>query len=147
MPLQNITPINNQLADIVVRSDEPWIEMKPGMAWVNVLWTSPETGRWAVLFRWKKGYVASRHKHLAAAHVYMLKDRIQARDLILEAGDFDYEPNGIIHDATTALEDSEYLFICDGPLVYFDDNGLTSYLSWEELQRMKEAATAKQWVP
>jgi quercetin dioxygenase-like cupin family protein len=113
------------------------------MSWVKVLWTGSETGRWVALFRWKKGFVASRHKHLADAHTYVLKGRIQVRDGILEAGDYDYEPNGVVHEATTALEDTEYLFVCEGPLVYFDDQGLTSYLSWEELRRMKDSAQAK----
>ena len=35
MPLQDITPINDQLADIIVRADEPWIETEPGMAWMK----------------------------------------------------------------------------------------------------------------
>ena len=30
MPLQNIAPLNDQLADIIVRADTPWIESKPG---------------------------------------------------------------------------------------------------------------------
>ena len=143
MPLQNITPINDQLADIIVRSSEPWIEITSGMSWVKVLWTGSETGRWVALFRWKKGYVASAHKHLADAHTYILKGKIQVRDGILEAGDYDYEPNGVVHEATTALEDTEYLFVCEGPLVYFDEDGLTRYLSWEELRRMKDAALAQ----
>ena len=143
MPLQNITPINDQLTDIIVRSGEPWIEMTPGKAWVKVLWTGSETGRWVALFRWKKGYVAAAHKHLADAHTYVLKGKIQVRDGVLEAGDYDYEPNGVIHEATTALEDTEYLFVCEGPLVYFDKDGLTRYLSWEELRRLKDATVAQ----
>ena len=62
------------------------------------------------------------------------------RDGILNAGDYDYEPNGVLHDETLALEDTEYLFICDGPVVFFDEEGLTSYLSWEEMARMQAAA-------
>jgi len=46
----------------------------------------------------------------------------------------------VLHDETVALEDTEYLFICDGPVVFFDDEGLTSYLSWEEMARMQAAA-------
>ena len=38
MPLQDISPINDQLADIIVRADEPWIESSPGQAWMKVLW-------------------------------------------------------------------------------------------------------------
>ena len=87
MPLQDITPINDQLADIIVRADEPWIETEPGMAWMKVLWTGAETGRW---------------------------------------------------------EDTEYLFICEGPVLFYDKDGLTNYLSWEELARMKEAAKSGQ---
>ena len=34
MALQEINPINDQLADIIVRADEPWIETEPGMAWI-----------------------------------------------------------------------------------------------------------------
>ena len=140
MPLQDLTPINDQLADIIVRAKEPWIETDPGMAWMKVLWTGPETGRWVALFRWNKGYVAAPHKHLSDAHTYVLKGKLQVRDGILEAGDYDYEPNGVLHGATTALEDTEYLFVCEGPVLFFNGEGLTHYLGWEELQRMKEAA-------
>lgn len=142
MALQNIAPINDQLADIIVRSDEPWIETEPGMAWIKVLWTGPEKGGWAALFRWNKGYVAAKHKHLSDAHTFILKGKLQVRDGILNAGDYDYEPNGVLHDATVALEDTEYLFICDGPVLFYNSNGLTSYMGWEELLRMKEAAAA-----
>ena len=135
--LQDLTPSNDQLADIIVRNEAPWIEMQPGMAWMKVLWTGAESGRWSALFRWNKGYVASPHKHLAAAHTYVLKGKLQVRQGILNAGDYDYEPNGVLHGATTALEDTEYLFICDGPVMFYDDNGITSYLGWEQLERMR----------
>jgi anti-sigma factor ChrR (cupin superfamily) len=137
--MQDITPVNNQLADIIVRSTDPWIETEKDMAWMKVLWTGEESGRWAVLFRWKKGYVASRHKHLSAAHTFILSGKLQVRDGVLNAGDYDYEPNGVLHGATTALEDTEYLFICDGPVLFYSDDGLESYLGWEELHRMRAA--------
>lgn len=142
MALQNINPINDQLADIIVRANDPWIESQKDMAWMKVLWTGAESGRWAALFRWKKGYVAAPHKHLSAAHTYILTGKLQVRDGVLNAGDYDYEPNGVLHGATTALEDTEYLFICDGPVVFFNKDGITNYLGWEELQRMKDAAAA-----
>ena len=144
MAIQDLSPINDQLADIIVRADEPWIETEPGMAWIKVLWTGAETGRWVALFRWSKGYKAAPHKHLSDAHTYILKGKLQVRDGILNVGDYDYEPNGVLHDATVALEDTEYLFVCEGPVLFFDENGLTSYLGWEELTRMREAARASQ---
>ncbi len=142
MALQDLTPINDQLADIIVRAEEPWIETDPGKAWMKVLWTGPETGRWAALFRWSKGYVAAPHKHLSDAHTYILKGSLKVRDGVLNTGDYDYEPNGVLHGATEALEDSEYIFICDGPVLFYDDNGITNYLGWEELERMRAAAKA-----
>ena len=107
-----------------------------------MLWVGPESGRWAVLLKWKKGYVAPPHKHLSAAHTFILSGRLQVRDGVLEAGDYVYEPNGMVHGATTALEDSEYLFICDGPVLFFNDDGFSGYLSWEQLQRMRDKAAA-----
>ena len=138
--LQDVTPINDQLADIIVRATDPWIEQEKDMAWIKVLWTGEESGRWAALFRWNKGYVAAPHKHLSAAHTFILKGKLQVRDGVLNAGDYDYEPNGVLHGATTALEDTEYLFICDGPVLFYNDDGLQSYLGWEELHRMRESA-------
>ena len=140
MTLQDITPLNDQLADIIVRAEEPWIETQPGMASIKVLWTGAETGRWAALFRWSKGYIAAPHKHLSDAHTFILKGQLKVRDGILNAGDYDYEPNGVLHGETEALEDTEYLFICDGPIVFYNKDGLTSYLGWGELERMKEAS-------
>jgi quercetin dioxygenase-like cupin family protein len=142
MPPQDLTPIDDRLTDAIVRTKEPWIETHPGMAWMKLLWIGPETGRWVALFRWNKGYVAAPHKHLSDAHAYVLKGKLEVRDAVLEAGDYDYEPNGVLHGATTALEDSEYLFVCNGPLVFFNDRGLTHYVGWEEMQRMKDAAHA-----
>jgi len=138
--LQDVTPINDQLADIIVRATDPWIEQEKDMAWIKVLWTGEESGRWAALFRWNKGYVAPPHKHLSAAHTFILKGQLQVRDGLLNVGDYDYEPNGVLHGATTALEDTEYLFICDGPVLFYNDDGLQYYLGWEELHRMREAA-------
>ena len=138
--LQDVTPINDQLADIIVRATDPWIELEKDMAWIKVLGTGEESGRWAALFRWNKGYVAPPHKHLSAAHTFILKGQLQVRDGLLNVGDYDYEPNGVLHGATTALEDTEYLFICDGPVLFYNDDGFQYYLGWEELHRMREAA-------
>lgn len=140
---QEIAPVNSELMDSLARTSEmDWIETVKGQAWMKVLWLGPETGRWAVLLKWTKGYVAPPHKHLSAAHTFILKGRLQVRDGTLETGDYVYEPNGMVHGATTALEDSEYLFICDGPVLFFSEDRFTGYLGWEQLQRMREKAAA-----
>lgn len=142
MPLpQEIAPLNDQLADTVVQTGNlEWLETVPGAAWIKVLWTGAESGGWAAIFRWKKGYVAGPHKHLSAAHVLVLKGKLQVRDGVLNTGDYVYEPNGMLHGATTALEDTEYLFICNGPLIFHDDDSFTSYLGWEELEKLRTGA-------
>lgn len=138
---QDISPVNSELVDALTRSAKmDWIETKPGSAYVKILWFSAESGRWAVLFRWLKGHVARPHKHLSSAHAFILSGKLQVRDAAYEAGDYLFERNGMVHGATTALEDTEYLFICDGPVLYFDDDGFTDYFGWEQLSRMQEAA-------
>ena len=140
---QDISPVNSELMDTLARSAEmDWIETSPGQAYIKVLWLGPETGRWAALLKWAKGYVAPPHKHLSAAHTFILSGKLQVRDGVLQAGDYVYEPNGMVHDATTALEDTEYLFICDGPVLFFGDDGFTGYLGWEQLERLRAKASA-----
>jgi anti-sigma factor ChrR (cupin superfamily) len=140
MPLpQDIAPVNSTLMDSLARSaDMDWIETRRGQAWIKILWLGPETGRWAVLLKWRKGYVAPPLKHLSAAHSFILSGKLQVRDGVLNAGDYVYEPNGMVHDATTALEDTEYLFICDGPVLFFGDDEFSGYLGWEQLRRLRE---------
>jgi hypothetical protein len=144
MPLpQDISPINPALMDTLIRPHEAdWIPLPfdPEKSFIRVLWTGSESGGWAAHFRWLKGFVAPQHKHLSPSHTFILSGKLQVRDGILDAGDYIYEPNGMLHGATTALEDTEYLFICEGTVLFFDeDEGFTSYLGWEELRRLQEA--------
>ena len=70
--------------------------------------------------------------------MYVVSGKLQVRDAVFEAGDYVYERNGMIHEATTALEDTVYLFLCDGPVLFFDENAFTGYLGWEELERQAQ---------
>jgi quercetin dioxygenase-like cupin family protein len=143
MPLpQEIRPLHQNLQDTIFpAANADWVESSPGMAWMRILWTGSETGTWAALFRWKKGFVAAPHKHLSASHTYVISGKLQVRDGVFNAGDYVYEPNGVLHGRTEALEDTEYLFICNGPLLFFNENAFTSYLSWEELEKMRPNAS------
>ena len=144
---QQIKPLNSELMDTLVQASKTeWMPQPfdPERAFIKILWTGSETGGWAVLLKWKKGYVAPQHKHLSASHTFILSGKLQVRDGVLNAGDYIYEPNGMLHGATTALEDTEYLFISNGAVLFFDEErGFTSYLSWEELRRMEDAHNAK----
>jgi anti-sigma factor ChrR (cupin superfamily) len=135
---QEITPLNPELMDTLVQAGQmSWLEQEPGKSYIKVLYTGSESGTWACLFKWNKGYVAGPHKHLSGSHTFILKGKLQVRDGVLNAGDYVYEPNGMLHGATTALEDTEYLFICNGPVIFFDDDNFTGYLGWEELTKLQ----------
>jgi quercetin dioxygenase-like cupin family protein len=140
MPLpQDIRPVFENIQDTLMRSDSPWIETTP-MSKVRILWIGPESGHWAAVINWKKGYAAPPHKHLAGAHVFVLSGKLQVRDSTLNAGDYVYEASGVLHDATMALEDTSYLFISTGPYIFFDDNGFTHYTNWETMERLRASA-------
>ena len=142
MPLpQDIRPVFQDIQDTLVRSDAPWIQQTP-LSSVKVLWVGRETGSWASLHHWKKGYVAPPHKHLAGAHAFIISGKLQVRNGVLNAGDYVYEPSGILHDATTALEDTTYLFICNGAVLFFDENGFTRYTNWEVMEKLRSHAAA-----
>ena len=144
MPLpQDIRPAFQNIQDTLVRATDPWIEQSP-TAKMKVLWVSPESSTWAVLIHWKKGHVARPHKHLGGAHAFVVSGKLQVRDGVLNAGDYVYEPSGVLHDTTTALEDTTYMFICDGSVLYFDDNSFTGYTNWETIAQLRDkAAMAK----
>jgi quercetin dioxygenase-like cupin family protein len=137
---QNINPFNSELMDTLVKAkDVDWIPNAddPKRAFMKILYTGSETGSWVVLLKWLKGYVAPPHKHLSASHTFILSGKLQVRTGVLNAGDYIYEANGMVHGATTALEDTEYLFICNGPVLFFNDNSYTAYLSWEQLRQIQ----------
>jgi quercetin dioxygenase-like cupin family protein len=141
MPLpQDIKPFNSELMDTLVKAQElDWIPSAddPKRAFIKILYTGSESGSWAVLLRWLKGYVAPPHKHLSASHTFILSGKLQVRTGTLNAGDYVYEANGMAHGATTALEDTEYLFICNGPVLFFSEDKFTAYLSWEQLRQIQ----------
>ena len=106
MPLpQDIRPAFQNIQDTMVRADQPWIEQSLTSS-MKVPWVGRESGTWAVLIHWKKGHVARPHKHLGGAHAYVISGKLRVRDGVLNAGDYVYEPAGVLHDATTALEDT-----------------------------------------
>lgn len=141
---EHMLPVNPKLLDTLVKGGESgWIPNDAeGLSFMKVLFVGEESGQWAVLFRWKKGFVAGPHKHLSAAHTYVLSGKLQVRDGVLEGGDYLYERNGMIHESTTALEDTDYFFLCEGPMVFYDENGVTGYFGWEEVSKMQAGAAA-----
>ena len=140
MPLpQDISPVNSELLEKVVRTSQTdWIQYQGETGFMKVLSYSSESGQWAVLFKWLKGHIAAPHKHLSAAHAFIMSGKIKVRGEVYGAGDYVYEHNGMVHDATEALEDTVYFFLCEGPLLYFDDESFTRYTGWEQIKKLSE---------
>ena len=46
----------------------------------------------------------------------------------------------MLHDATTTVEDTTYLFIATGPVLFFDENGFTRYTNWEVMEKLRASA-------
>ena len=60
------------------------------------------------------------------------------------AGDYGFEPNGVIHDHTEFPEESILYFTNNGPIKFIDDNNNTVFvLDWQVLRGMERDAKAK----
>ena len=137
---QNISPFNSELMDTLVKAkDLDWIPNAddPKRSLTKILYTGSESGSWVVLLPWLKGYVAPPHKHLSAPHTFIRSGKLQVRTGTLNAGDYVYEANGMVHGAITAIEDTEYQFICNGPVLFFIETSYTAYLSREQLRQIQ----------
>ena len=129
----------SQTQDVAILDDEDWIPgVDPDKSWFRLLYFSAETGVWVVVFRWSKGFIAPSHKHMGSSHSYILKGELAVRDTRYPAGAYLYEANGSVHGATEAIEDTEYLFIGNGPLAFCNENGdVTGVFGWEEALAFK----------
>ena len=105
-----------------------------------MLWIGRETGTWAALYHWKKGLYRAAAQASRRRACFILSGKLQVRTGVLNAGDYVYEPSGMLHDATTALEDTTYLFISNGAVLFFDENGFTQYTNWEVMEKLRAQA-------
>ena len=128
----------------------PWINFSEGID-IKVLRASQETGTWAALFRCAKGSAFARHEHLGAGEYLMLSGKMEVRGgverggITAYPGDYGYEPNGVIHDSTCFVEDSEFFFINFGPIKFIDDDdNIVMVLDWQTIRDIGAKAQAQQ---
>ena len=96
--------INNQrFKDTYVHaSQEPWLKWYPGIDF-KLLRATRETGHWTILVNCSKGSSIPRHEHLGAGEYYVISGKMEIRGgvenggITAIAGDYGYEPNGVIH--------------------------------------------------
>ncbi|MGE6756430.1 cupin domain-containing protein [Corallococcus interemptor] len=107
---------------IVHTADLEWKPLGPGTSY-RLLRVSAETGVWSAILKMEKGAVFAPHKHLGPAEILILSGSTQDRLGVTRAGDYEFEPLGAEHPATTALEDSLIHFTAHGPIAFHDDKG------------------------
>ena len=132
---------NEGFAEVVVRTnDGKWVDFGPGIQ-MQLLRASPETAQWAVLFKCAAGSVIGRHEHLGGGEYLMLSGKSLVRGgaenggVTVVAGDYGYEPNGMIHDLTLFPEESVLYFSNHGPMKFMDDdNNVTAIVDWRSVR-------------
>lgn len=103
----------------------PWLEFGGGIDF-KILRTSQETGAWTVLFRCAPGSSFPPHRHLGGGEYFVLSGTMLVRGgkgkggVTAQAGDYGYEPNGVLHDDTAFPEETE---------LYFTNNGAIQFLT------------------
>jgi hypothetical protein len=61
-------------------------------------------------------------------------------DVIMTARDYIYEPSGVMHEATRAIEDTVHLIIPQGPIVILDDEGgISTVINWEVMEKLRQS--------
>ena len=103
MALQIVAPINDQLADVIVRGEWALDRDEIGHFVLEGAVDRAGSRPLGALFRWKKGYLVGRHKHLPDAHTYAPNGGFRFAVELL-TGDYDYVLAGVVHNATNALE-------------------------------------------
>ena len=138
-----------ELTDTYIASGAlPYVDFSPGIRF-KLLRASAETGAWTVLFDCAKDASFARHRHLGAGEYLMLSGRMEVRGgaqnggVTALAGDYGYEPSGIIHDSTCFVEPTRFFFINHGPVAFIDEqNQVTALLDWQALREIYEKGAA-----
>lgn len=129
--------------------DMPWLEFGGNIDF-KLLRTSQETGTWSVLFRCAAGSSFRPHRHLGGGEYLMLKGKMEVRGgvakggITASAGDYGYEPNGVLHDETYFPEDTELYFTNNGAIQFLTDDlkpdFVLDYAMLEDLSRNAKKA-------
>ena len=142
---------NAEIKDTYVHTDDlQWVPF-PGAPGIDMrlLRVSSENGQWTAIFQCAAGSGFPRHKHLGAGEYLMISGTMEVRGgaaaggVTAYAGDYGYEPTGMIHDFTNFVEDTVFYFTNYGPIQFMDDDdNILGILDWQALLEINAAATA-----
>lgn len=121
---------------LVTPASQAWLPMMDGICF-KLLRTCDTTGAWTVLFQCQPGCSFPRHRHYGAGEYYVITGHMVYRAGEAKAGDYGYEPLGVVHDLTSFPEYTELYFTNFGPVVFLDDNdAVISILDHTALRQM-----------
>jgi quercetin dioxygenase-like cupin family protein len=135
------------IQDTYIRpDDQPWLPFgAPGVDF-KLMRVSPETGTWTAIFRCAAGAGFPRHRHLGAGEYLMLEGTMEVRGgmtgggVTAVAGDYGYEPSGMIHDFTNFPTDAKFYFTNFGAIQFIDDDDKTlMVLDWQGMLALEES--------
>ena len=123
---------------LLIRPDDlKWIETEGGNS-LKVLRVSEETGSWSALFRAAKGTTNPPHIHLGPADFYVIEGVMEFRGGVSRTGDWIYEPNGAVHEATHHPEETIFLANVHGGIAFTGENqeilGISDWRAMKALQ-------------
>ncbi len=124
---------------LLIRPDDlKWIETEGGNS-LKVLRVSEETGSWSALFRAAKGTTNPPHIHLGPADFYVIEGVLEFRGGVARAGDWIYEPNGAVHEATHHPEETIYLANVHGGIALTGENQeILGISDWRAMKALQE---------
>jgi quercetin dioxygenase-like cupin family protein len=142
---------NAQIQDTYIHPEDlAWVPF-PGAPGIDmkVLRVSSETGTWTTLFQCAAGSGFPRHMHLGAGEYLMISGEMEVRGgakaggITAVAGDYGYEPTGMIHDWTNFVSDTVFFFTNHGPIQFMDDDdNIVGVLDWQGVLAIDASAPA-----
>jgi anti-sigma factor ChrR (cupin superfamily) len=87
-------------SQIVVLSDLPWIDARPGVRQKRI-WEDKLTERRALLARFEPGATLPPHRHVGDELIFLLEGANADESGVVATGNMNYRPNGCVHTVTT----------------------------------------------
>lgn len=144
MSQANAATGQSALTDVYVdTAKQAWLPFFPGFDF-KVLRVSAETGTWTILIKSEPGAAFPSHTHLGAGEYYMVSGRMEVRGgaanggVTAHAGDYGFEPNGIVHDHTEFPVETVLFFTNHGAVNFTDPEGRSILLlDWQRILKLE----------
>ncbi|HEY7205114.1 MAG TPA: cupin domain-containing protein [Methylomirabilota bacterium] len=87
-------------SQIVVLSDLPWIDARPGVRQKRI-WEDKATERRALLARFEPGATLPLHRHVGDELIFLVEGANADESGVVATGNMNYRPDGCVHTVTT----------------------------------------------